>query len=316
MPCFHPIDAFQPRQGGRISFQEPNRGRKAKGFADFFESGHKEIKISCGQCIGCRIAKQNAWALRAMCESQLHQQNWFVTLTYDDANVPVHGALVYRHVQLFNMRLRKKGLKYRFFIAGEYGDTFGRCHWHALMFGLNLSDLEVVRTVGNGQPIYRSPMLQNAWGKGFVHIGSVTLQSARYVASYTLKKVTGEAAAEHYTRVDDVTGELIELPPEMCRMSRRPAIAKEWLDKYWPEVVTHGAIIKDGRPNPIPRYFQKRFDKMFEDDAKGRLILATLEDRRNESAESRAADMTRERLAVREQCVLARVRFRSDRFGV
>lgn len=316
MPCYHPIEAFQPLQGGRVVFEKPNRGRKAKGFDDFFSSGHKEIQIPCGQCIGCRLARQNAWALRAMCEAQSHSQNWFVTLTYDDAHVPMHGALVYRDVQLFNMRLRKKGLKFRFFVAGEYGDTFGRCHWHALMFGLELPDIDVVKTVGNGHPIYKSPMLEKAWGKGFVHIGLVTLASARYVASYTLKKITGERAADHYSRVDSATGEIVELPPEMARMSRRPGLASEWLNKYWREVVTHNAVVKDGRRNPVPRYFNKRLEKMFEDDHKGRLILAALEDKRSESAENLLADSTRERLAVREQCALARVRFRSDRFGV
>lgn len=316
MPCFHPIDAYQPLQGGPIKFEPPNRTRKAKGFADFFASGHKAIKVSCGQCIGCRQARQNAWALRAMCEAQLHSQNWFVTLTYSDEHVPMHGALVYSDVQKFNRALRDAGHKFRFFVAGEYGDTFGRCHWHSLMFGLTLNDLEVVRTVGNGRPIYRSPKLLEAWGKGFVHLGDVTMQSARYVASYTLKKVTGEAASDHYTRVIDETGELVELPPEMCRMSLRPAIGKDWLDRYWPEVVTHNAVVKDGRPNPIPRYFSKRLGKMFEDEAEGRLILATLEDKRAERAALVAADSTAERLAVREQCALARVRFHSDRFGI
>lgn len=312
MPCFHPIDAFQPLQGGRISFEKPNRGRKAKGFADFFESGHKPIQIPCGQCIGCRLQKQNGWALRALCEAQLHKSNWFVTLTYDDDHLPMHGALVYSDVQLFNRRLRKRGHKFRFFIAGEYGDSFGRCHWHALMFGLDLPDLRKLNSSGR-QPIYHSPMLTEAWGKGFVHIGLVTLQSARYVASYTLKKVTGEAANDHYTRVDDATGELVQLPPELSRMSRRPGLASGWLDKYWQEVVTHDGIVANGRINPVPRYFNKRLQSMFEDEQSGRLILAALKDKRDEKASKGAADATDERLAVREQCALARVRFKSER---
>lgn len=315
MPCYYPIQAWQSNEGGKLMFEPPNRGRKAKGFDDFFRSGYRELKVPCGRCIGCRLNRQNGWALRAMCEAQLHASNWFVTLTYDDEHIPTHGALVYDHVQRMNRRLRKWGFKFRFFVAGEYGDKFQRCHWHALMFGLDLPDLEIVKVV-KGQSIYKSATLEKAWGRGFVHIGQVTLQSARYVASYTVKKVTGERAADHYSRVIPETGEIIELPPEMARMSRRPGLASEWLTRYWQEVVTHDSVVSDGRGHPVPRYFDKRLKSMFENDDNGRLILATLKEKRDERAERSAADSTLERLAVREQCAIAKIKFRSDRFGL
>lgn len=293
MPCYKPITAFKPLEGGAVVFSE--------------KKGCREIQIPCGQCIGCRIKRQNAWAVRAMCEAQLHVENWFPTFTYADENLPMYGSLNYRDMQLALQRMRRRFGSFRYFVAGEYGDSFGRCHWHALMFGLHLPDLDVVKMVG-GQPIYKSKLLEEAWGKGNVYLGLVTPQSARYCATYTVKKINGDRAEDHYTRVISETGEIVKLAPEMARMSLNPGLGAAWLDKYWPEVVTHDGVYFDGRKNPVPRFFDKRL-RAFDDDALVASIESVLDSRRAEAAKAGAADLTRERLAVREQCAIARVKF-------
>lgn len=297
MPCFKPVTAFQPLEGGSLCFSE--------------KKGCREIQIPCGQCIGCRLRKQNAWAVRCMAEAQMHDENWFVTWTYADEHMPLHGSLDYRDMQLTNKKLRHDLGKFRFFVAGEYGDSFGRCHWHSLMFGLRLPDLEVVKTVGD-QPIYKSKRLEDAWGRGHVFLGLVTPQSARYCASYTLKKVNGDLAEERYTRVIAETGEIVKVAPEMARMSLRPGIGAAWLEKYWPEVVAHDGVCMNGRVNPMPRYFDKRL-RMFDDDALVASIESELDSKRAEGVARAADNLTRERLAVREQCAVARVKFYAER---
>lgn len=297
MPCYKPFSAWQPLEGGQLVFSE--------------RKGCREILLACGQCIGCRIKKQNGWAVRAMCESQMHDQSWFITWTYADEHLPQYGSLNYRDVVLLNKRLRKKFGSFRFFVAGEYGDSFGRCHWHSLNFGLRLPDLDFA-TGSGGKPIYRSKSLEDCWGKGFVYIGLVTPASARYCATYTVKRITGARAEEHYSRVIPETGEIVQVQPEMARMSLNPGLGATWLDKYWREVVTHDGVVSDGRINPMPRYFDRRI-RAFDDDVLVSSIEAKLDVKRAEFADANAWDCTPERLLVREQCTLARVKFHGER---
>ena len=94
MTCYRPLTAFKPLDGGPVTFFEKPNSR--------------EIQLSCGQCIGCRIRKRENWAVRCYCESKMHQDNIFLTLTYDDEHLPSDGSLNYRHYQLFMKRLRKR----------------------------------------------------------------------------------------------------------------------------------------------------------------------------------------------------------------
>lgn len=125
MSCYRPITAFKPADGGPVLFVERKDTR--------------EIKIRCGQCIGCRIDKRDAWAVRCYAESKMHKANTFVTFTYDDDHLPV-GGLKYRDFQLMLKRLREKLGPFRFFMCGEYGEQFRRPHYHALFFGLDFPD--------------------------------------------------------------------------------------------------------------------------------------------------------------------------------
>lgn len=242
----------------------------------------------------------------------MHPINWFITWTYDDEHLPRYGSLQYSDMQKCNRKLRKAFGPFRFFVAGEYGDSHGRCHWHSINFGLNISDLEVVKTVGD-RPIYRSKLLEKCWSNGNVFIGTVTPQSVRYCASYTLKKINGALADQHYRRVDRETGELVYLQPEMARMSLKPGLGASWFDKYWREVVTHGAVVgAGGSKQRIPRFFNERIQS-WTDDALVASIEADLLSRAAAHAKRTEADRTEARLAVREQCALARVKHFAQR---
>lgn len=294
MPCYQPRLAYLPLDGGKLSFHEIKDSRS--------------IRIACKQCIGCRLMRQNAWTVRMLCEAQMHPENWFITWTYADEHLPLHGSLDYSDVQSCNRKLRKTFGKFRFFVAGEYGDTFGRAHWHSVNFGLHISDLDIVKMSGD-RPIYRSKLLEKAWGKGNVFIGTVTPQSVRYCASYTLKKITGARADEHYRRLDPSTGELVFVAPEMARMSLKPGLGASWFAKYWQDCVTHKAVVGvGGKKQRLPRFFNERIDA-WDNDA----LVASIQAEFFASAEAHRKaterDNTPERLAIREQCALARVAF-------
>ncbi|MEO5355656.1 MAG: hypothetical protein H7835_21005, partial [Magnetococcus sp. XQGC-1] len=91
-----------------------------------------------GQCVGCRLERSRQWAIRVMHEASQHEHNCFITLTYNDDNLPANGSLNYRHFQNFMKRLRKYYVEFtvRFYMCGEYGENFARPHYHACIFAI------------------------------------------------------------------------------------------------------------------------------------------------------------------------------------
>ena len=85
------------------------------------------VPLPCGSCIGCREDRARGWSNRLRAElSVTSGDSWFVTLTYDDAHLPVDRRLRKIDLQLFNKRLRKACGSFRFFACGEYGETTKR----------------------------------------------------------------------------------------------------------------------------------------------------------------------------------------------
>lgn len=141
--------------------------------------GDDELVVPCNKCLPCRIAHSREWATRCVHESYYHQNNVFVTLTYNTDNLPLYNSLYKEELQLYFKRLRKsiEPTPIKYFACGEYGEEHGRPHYHAIIFGLGIKDKEVI---------------ENAWqNRGFIYLGSVTYDSARYVADYIGKKYYG-----------------------------------------------------------------------------------------------------------------------------
>lgn len=212
MTCFHPLKAFQRFGKGQPIFALP------KGEPSFF---YRQISLPCGRCLGCRIDHSREWALRCVNEASLHKENCFVTLTFNNDNLPkavspytgeIVNTLDKEIMQKFWKRLRKYisdhnlNIKIRYFQCGEYGSQFNRPHYHAIIFGFNFPDRYEwypdlkTRSVclKNHVRLYRSHILEKLWPFGFSSIGDVTYESCAYVARYVLKKVKGKEADEYY----------------------------------------------------------------------------------------------------------------------
>ena len=295
MPCFRPL------HGWRAKRANPNGSRsvvfnRAHGFSDL------PVTVPCGQCIGCRLERSRQWAVRCVHEAQLHEDNCFVTLTYDDEHLPVDGSLKVRDFQLFMKRLRKTlaPRKLRFFHCGEYGDENWRPHYHALLFGFDPPD-KMFYTSKGGNTLYLSAQLQEIWGRGFVTVGNLTFESAAYVARYCVKKVTGDDAAAHYQVCDPDTGEIHQVAPEYVTMSRRPGIGADWLEKFSGDVYPHDEVIVRGKPARPPRAYDKW---LAERDVE---MMEAVKRKRVADAQVYAAHTTESRLRVRENVVTARV---------
>jgi len=291
MACFHPLSAFQ-REDGSIVFNETGKISRS-------------LVLPCGRCTGCRLERSRQWAVRILHESQMHDFSSFITLTYDDDKLK-SISLVYRDFQLFMRRVRKVyGKGVRFFMCGEYGDQFGRPHFHACLFGVHFADRQFYRTLPSGFRIYRSSTLEGLWPYGYTSVADVSFESAAYVARYCMKKITGAPAEEHYTRVDWRYGDLVQVEPEFCQMSLKPGIGAKWFEKYAREVYPRDFVVVRGTKAKPPRAYDKWLKK--NKDAFSDLDRIAVEQSRIDKAALVEQDNTAERLNVREVVAKARL---------
>lgn len=230
-------------------------------FAD--TKGHaieRALSLPCSQCVGCRLDRASTWALRCVHESKMYQENCFITLTYNDANVPhdmsLHHSDWQKFMKRFKERVRYSGDKrrIRFYMCGEYGEQLGRPHFHACIFNYDFPDKVYKRVNDLGDKVYSSALLDDIWNMadpGFCEIGAVTMQSAGYVARYIMKKVTGDDAVAYYGH----------RKPEYTKMSK--GIGKAWFDKFSRDVYPSDFIIHDGKKLPVPRYYDDLYKLNF-----------------------------------------------------
>lgn len=223
----------------------------------------QQLFLPCGQCIGCRLERSRQWAIRCTHEASQHEDNCFITLTYDSNTVPqvfdetVQTSLfpVYTlnsvHLRNFFKRLRHKVNHFSYYSCGEYGDRTERPHYHACLFGINFPDRIPFRQSPEGFFYYRSSILESCWEYGHSMVADYSFETAAYVARYCTKKITGKMAEDHYSGRE----------PEFARMSKNPAIGKNWLQKYSSDIYNYDTmVIRDGIQSRPPRYYDKLFD--------------------------------------------------------
>lgn len=277
----------------------------SEGFADL------PVVIPCGNCDGCRLERSRQWAIRCMHEASLYERNCFVTLTYDEGHLPAGSTLVKHKGKCdcdgmcktfagFMKRLRRRfpGERPRYYHCGEYGSEFGRPHYHACLFNFEFED-KYQWAVRQGFPVWRSPVLEALWPFGQSELGSVTFESAAYVARYIMKKHLGPNAWMRYQVVDLETGETSDRVPEYTTMSRRPGIGRPWFDVFGKEVYPSDEVIVRGRSMKPPRYYDLQHELVNASEA--------LEVARARRRSRRLEDETPERLEVREKCTRARL---------
>lgn len=201
--------------------------------------------------------------MRCVHEAQLHKNNCFVTLTYNDDHLPHWGTLHKPHLQKFFKRLRKslpKSQRIRYYACGEYGESTQRAHYHACIFGHDFDDKVEFKRQGDNI-LYTSKILERIWGLGNTSVGALTFDTAAYTARYVTKKQLGKGGPG-YVHLDEITGELITLQQPFSAMSLRPAIAARWLHRYHGDI--YGAekdyVILKGKKHKPAKYYDKLYD--------------------------------------------------------
>jgi hypothetical protein len=224
----------------------------------------REIKIPCRQCLSCRLNRASEWQTRLVHESKLHSQSTFLTLTYNDQNLPLHGSLVTRDLQLFIKRLRKAvaPLKIRYYACGEYGDDSRRAHYHAIIFGWEPTDGCLHSANHNSNPLYVSPLLAKLWTFGHHLYSPANETTMGYVARYSVKKQTGPSGKEVYKHLDDETGELTKIKPPFSIMSLKPMIGGDFFEKHQDDYFRLGSTIINGVRKPLPSAYVRKLKKL------------------------------------------------------
>lgn len=176
-------------------------------------------------------------------ESLSHEHSCFVTLTYNDDSLPSGGSLLPEDSQKFLKRLRKAvhPHKIRYYLVGEYGERTFRPHYHLCLYGLSVEHAQIIADA----------WAVNGVALGHVVVGSLTFESAAYVAGYVTKKMTSQ---------DDPR--LGGRHPEFARMSLNPGIGAAAMDSVADILYTRHGSAELARLGDVPSVL-KHGDKSF-----------------------------------------------------
>ncbi len=194
----------------------------------------------CGRCMPCRINTQRKKVGRLILEAQTHEKRAFLTLTYADRNLShkicegmVEPILMPTELTRFLKRLRARTNPFRYMAVGEYGPETWRPHYHAMVFGLGQEDLE------------HQELLLKTWGKGHVSTGEADIDRMRYIAHYTLKKMTRDDDLKLYGRT-----------PEFSRQSRMPGLGHPYIKHLVARYETHAGSLYLIKHQDVARAFR------------------------------------------------------------
>lgn len=237
-----------------------------------------KLKASCGHCIACKKLNNIKHAVQLYCE--MHTTDtpcYFVTLTYDDKNLPANYSVNMKHLQAFiravrdNQRNETGKATLRYQGQGENGGETSRPHYHLATFGLTLTDLEVyaVRNLDQATSynIYESEYLQKFWEYGSLKINELTMPNCIYIASHHLdEKILKRSTERMRSLIHPVTQKILfSLADEFTIRSTCPGLGFDYYQTYKDEIFVHGSVIINGRKMPVPAYFSKLYKAEYPD---------------------------------------------------
>lgn len=183
--------------------------------------------VPCGTCEVCKIKQAKVWSNRINLECK-HYNNVsaYVTLTYNDKNLPKDGNLKKEHVQKFLKLLRYylNGREIKYFAVGEYGPKNLRPHYHLIIMGVDGTDHHRQQErLKLKQPLYPVKddwyYIFKSWKHGFSLIEAPQGGAYSYVSGYVVKNALKKKSIEQ-----------AGLEPEFKLMSK--ALGKRTIESY------------------------------------------------------------------------------------
>lgn len=235
------------------------------------------VVVPCNKCLACLSRRASSWANRLLVEDKHCVSSWFVTLTYSDENLPVvstwkdyqvlrrgfriigeeenyydqTAVLVTKDFQDFFRRLRHiSDIKFKYYLAAEYGSKTYRPHAHVVLFCDRVVDRD-----------HLAEMIGSAWSFGMTRLDTLSPALIRYATKYICKT----PSEDNYYRI------LCDLGfPQFSLMSKKLGIAyledaKLQHSDGTPESVYY--LLDDGTKSLLPRYYR---DKLYDDTEKKR----------------------------------------------
>ncbi|CAF3321563.1 unnamed protein product [Rotaria socialis] len=193
------------------------------------------IAVPCGRCGICLGNEITMWKIRLTEESKKQIANSFLTLTYNDENLPKNGVNK-EHVQLFIKRMRKYW-KFRYYLISEYGPGTNRPHYHAILFGIdNYTNDNMIQKI------------EKIWSKGFITLANVYPSRINYIAQYHAQKFSNPPGSNRNFKL----------------LSSKPAIGDNYINReknfHWGEKQMY---YRNGTFKlALPRFYKTRlYDK-------------------------------------------------------
>lgn len=223
--------------------------------------------FNCGRCLACRINYTSMWSLRLLYELSTSDSACFLTLTYNDENLPQDYGLQKKELQNFFKRLRinfqrefhEFAPKIKYYACGEYGEKekvylspgatkrHGRPHYHAIVFGVDNWSDKHRRIVTNSWQKCEPWLFDKDRGR-LSAMQEVTPEDIQYVTGYVQKKLSGEPGKEMYGEVTP--------PFSICSQG----LGLEFAMKNKERLIDNGWTVFKGHKISIPRYFCEKFD--------------------------------------------------------
>lgn len=247
-------------------------------------SDYEYTTIPCGNCIGCRLEYSRQWANRGYLESKCWEQNWFITLTYDEDHITTPeyvedkngftyvnegdwiGTLVPEELTAFMKALRQimkrefneDGI--RFMACGEYGSDGERPHYHIILFNCNFPvETFFEPRIINHETYYRNRIIERCWDKGISNVSEASWNNIAYTARYITKKINGNLSEALYAEKGQ--------KKEFFRVSRMPGIGEIYYQKHKHEIYERDEIIIKNKEGTIatkpPLYYDKLYEKEY-----------------------------------------------------
>lgn len=284
LPRSYVLDRLDKDENYYTHVQKKNEELKKNG------SKYRIGLVPCKKCWACRLNYSAEWATRIMNEVQYHENNYFITLTYDEQHVPKLKEITYKDkdgkehtirnkgqfkntlnpddIKRFINSIRKhferlghKGVKY--YLCGEYGQNgTTRPHYHIIFMNLPLNPEKFYdfHQDENLKMHWKTKEVEEIWGKGIIDVAMVEWADAAYVARYGTKLYINNGSVEEYAKSGMVR--------EFVRCSRRPAIGLHFcedneFDLLYTDKITMKNFREDTVTVPLPSYYVRKLEEKY-----------------------------------------------------
>ena len=235
--------------------------------------------FNCGRCHACRINYTSGWTLRCLYELSNWDNASFVTLTYNNEHLPLDYGLDGTAPTKFFKRLRKNldGRKIKYYLCGEYGDTYGRPHYHAIIYGLDCYNDKDRQILADSWPLCDEFLFD----KNHNGMLPVCREDIAYVCGYVQKKLNGFLAEEKYGN----------RKRPFSRVSR--GIGLDFALKNQERLINNGFTYLNATKIAIPRYLRDKLGIVQSEVIDNGLSIERLEKENAEIAKAFREDMQR-----------------------